>query len=224
MENFWQGWSRPREKLAIFVEKYMTTMKDHIRAFDADMNAMLEALQERVKRYQEESASYMFEAENKMAGMTACINKLKVDYEKQLAINKCATLEKRELEKHFELLKGELERMRIVQAASSHEALTDVAAHNETAVAAQAEVRQRIYGEVIEKLIAEAEHYPSNQNDKAEAIKSAIQALLLAEGVQLPAELRARLQNLGRKEAAMARAMVEVTGNEKVIFGGQSNG
>ena len=89
---------------------------------------------------------------------------------------------------------------------------------------APANTRQGIYAEVIEKLIAEAEQYPSNQNDKAEAIKSAIQSLMLAEGVQLSAELRARLQSLGRKEATMARAMVEVTGNDKVIFGGQSHG
>ena len=165
-----------------------------------------------------------FEEENKIAGLEACITKLKAEYARQLAINKHAMLEKQVMAREIEVLKGELEGMKILQAASSHEALTDVVAHNETSVATHAETRQGIYAEVIEKLIAEAEHYPSNQNDKAEAIKSAIQSLMLAEGVQLSTELRNRLQNLGRKEATMARAMVEVTGNDKVIFGGQGNG
>jgi hypothetical protein len=128
------------------------------------------------------------------------------------------------MKKEIEVLKGKLEGLRIVQSASRRAASVDVEPENEVSATIQAEVRQRIYGEVIEKLITEAEQYPSNQNDKAEAIKSAIQSLMLAEGVQLPTELRIRLQNLGRKESTMARAMVEVTGNDKVIFGGLGNG
>lgn len=190
-----------RDKMrAIFVEKIVKTMKDNINTF---------------------------EDENKIAGLEACITKLKAEYERQLDINKRTILEKKAMGREIEVLKGELEGLKMLQAAARRIEHTDevaVAANNETAVAAQAETRQRIYAEVIEKLIAEAEHYPSNQNDKAEAIKSAIQSLMLAEGVQLSTELRARLQSLGRKEATMARAMVEVTGNEKVIFGGQSNG
>ena len=168
-----------------------------------------------------------FEDENKIAGLEACITKLKAEYERQLDINKRIILEKKAMGREIEVLKGELEGLKMLQAAARRIEHTDevaVAANNETAVAAQAETRQRIYAEVIEKLISEAEQYPSNQNDKAEAIKSAIQSLMLAEGVQLSAELRARLQSLGRKEATMARAMVEVTGNDKVIFGGQSHG
>ena len=168
-----------------------------------------------------------FEDENKIAGLEACITKLKAEYERQLAINKRTMLEKKAMGREIEVLKGELEGLKMLQAAARRIEQTDevaVAANNETAVAAQAETRLRIYAEVIEKLISEAEQYPSNQNDKAEAIKSAIQSLMLAEGVQLTTELRARLQSLGRKETTMARAMVEVTGNEKVIFGGQSHG
>lgn len=178
-------------------EKKMTTMKDNVNTF---------------------------EYENKIAGLEACITKLKSEYERQQAISKCAMLEKKTMEREIEVLKGKLEAMHIVQAASSHEAPADVAADNETAVTSPAEMRQGIYAEVIEKLIAEGEQWPSNQNDRAEVLKSAIQSLMLAEGMQLPAELRARLQNLGRKEATMARAMVEVTGNDKVIFGGHGNG
>ena len=164
------------------------------------------------------------EAEAKIAGLEACITQLRTEYERQLAINKRALLEKRAMGREIERLKGELEGLRIVQDASRRVASVDVAPDNEAITEIQAEMKQRIYVEVIGKLITEAEQYPSNQNDKAEAIKSAIQSLMLAEGVQLPTELRIRLQNLGRKEAAMARAMVEVTGNDKVIFGGQSNG
>ena len=165
-----------------------------------------------------------FEAEDRIANLEACLAKLKPEYELQLAINRRNMLENRCLTKEIEKLKGELEALRIVQDASRRVASVDVAPDNEAITEIQAEMKQRIYVEVIEKLITEAEQYPSNQNDKAEAIKSAIQSLMLAEGVQLPTELRIRLQNLGRKEAAMARAMVEVTGNDKVIFGGQSNG
>lgn len=165
-----------------------------------------------------------FDAENKIAGLEACNKKLQAEYERQLAINKRALLEKKAMGREIERLKGELEGLRIVQDASRRVASVDEAPDNEAAVADQAGVRQRIYGEVIGKLIAEAEQYPSNQNDKAEAIKSAIQSLMLAEGVQLPTELRTRLQNLGRKESTTARAMVEVTGNDKVIFGGLGNG
>ena len=162
-----------------------------------------------------------FEEENKIAGLEACIAKLKAEYERQLDVNRRNMLEQKMMGREIEVLKGELEAMRIVRAP-----LVPVErdGRGEADLPAPAETRQRIYGEVIEKLIAEAEQYPSNQNDKAEAIKSAIQSLLLGEGVQLSAELRTRLQNLGRKEATMARAMVEVTGNDKVIFGGQSNG
>lgn len=163
-------------------------------------------------------------AEDKIAGLEACNKKLQAEYERQLAINKRALLEKRAMGREIERLKGELEGLRIVQDASRRVASVDEAPDNDAAVADQAGVKQRIYVEVIGKLIAEAEQYPSNQNDKAEAIKSAIQSLMLAEGVQLPTELRIRLQNLGRKEAAMARAMVEVTGNDKVVFGGLGNG
>ena len=84
--------------------------------------------------------------------------------------------------------------------------------------------KQSSYSEVIEKLIYEAEQYPSNQNDKAEAIKGVIQSLILGEGIELSAELKKRLQSLGRKETAMAHSLVEVKGNDKVIFGGTSNG
>ena len=163
-------------------------------------------------------------AEDKIAGLEACNKKLQAEYERQLAINKRALLEKKAMGREIERLKGELEGMRIVQDASRRIASVDEAPDNEAVTEIQAEMRQRIYGEVIEKLIAEAEQYPSNQNDKAEAIKSAIQSLMLAEGVQLPTELRIRLQNLGRKESTMARAMVEVTGNDKVVFGGLGNG
>ncbi len=163
-------------------------------------------------------------AEDKIAGLEACIRKLQIEYERQLAINKCALLEKRAMGREIERLKGELEGLRIVQSASRRAVSVDVEPENEASATLQAEVRQRIYGEVIEKLIAEGEQYPSNQNDKAEVIKSAIQSLILADNVQLTAALRTRLQNLGRKEATMARAMVEVTGNDKVIFGGQGNG
>ena len=164
------------------------------------------------------------EAESKIAGLEACNTQLRREYEWQLAINKRSQLEKSAMKKEIEMIKGELEGLRIVQDSSRRAESIDAAPDGEMPAAALAEMRQRIYGEVIEKLIAEAEQYPSNRNDKAEAIKSAIQSLLLAEGVQLTAELRTRLQNLGRKEAAMARAMVEVTGNEKVVFGGLGNG
>lgn len=163
-------------------------------------------------------------AEDKIAGLEACNKKLQAEYEWQLAINKRDLLEKRAMGREIERLKGELEGLRIVQDASRRIASVDEAPDNEAVTEIQAEMRQRIYGEVIEKLIAEAEQYPSNQNDKAEAIKSAIQSVMLAEGVQLPTELRIRLQNLGRKESTMARAMVEVTGNDKVVFGGLGNG
>ena len=159
------------------------------------------------------------EYENKIAGLEARITNLKAEYERQLAINKRTKLEKQVMGREIEVLKGELEGLKMLQAASRLTESTE-----EVAMVAPANTRQGIYAEVIEKLIAEAEQYPSNQNDKAEAIKSAIQSLMLAEGVQLSAELRARLQSLGRKEATMARAMVEVTGNDKVIFGGQSHG
>ena len=162
-------------------------------------------------------------AEDKIAGLEACNKKLQAEYERQLAINKRALLEKRAMGREIERLKGELEGLRIVQDASRRVASVDVAPDNEAVTEIQAEMKQCIYVEVIGKLIAEAEQYPSNQNDKAEAIKSAIQSVMLTEGVQLPAALRTRLQNLGRKEAAMARAMVEVTGNDKVVFGGLGN-
>ena len=164
------------------------------------------------------------EAEAKIAGLEACITQLRNEHERQLAISRRDQLEKQMMKREIEVLKGELEGLRIVQSASRRAASVDVAPDNEVSAAPQTEVRQRIYGEVIEKLITEAEQYPSNQNDKAEAIKSAIQSLILADSVQLTAALRTRLQNLGRKEATMARAMVEVTGNDKVIFGGQGNG
>ena len=164
------------------------------------------------------------EAETKIAGLEACITQLRTEYERQLAISRRDQLEKQMMKREIEVLKGELEGLRIVQSASRRAESVDVAPDNEVSAAPQTEVRQRIYGEVIEKLITEAEQYPSNQNDKAEAIKSAIQSLILADSVQLTAALRTRLQNLGRKEATMARAMVEVTGNDKVIFGGQGNG
>lgn len=163
-------------------------------------------------------------AEDKIAGLEACLAKLKPEYERQLAINRRNMLENQYLTKENEKLKGELEALRIVQDASRRVASVDVAPSSKAAAEMQAEMKQCIYVEVIGKLIAEAEQYPSNQNDKAEAIKSAIQSLMLAEGVQLPTELRIRLQNLGRKESTMARAMVEVTGNDKVIFGGLGNG
>lgn len=162
--------------------------------------------------------------ENKIASLEACIAQLKPEYERQMAINKRNMLENQYLTKEIEKLKGELEGMRILQDASRRVASIDMAPSSKAAAEMQAEMKQHIYVEVIEKLIAEAEQYPSNQNDKAEAIKSAIQSLMLAEGVQLPTELRTRLQNLGRKESTMARAMVEVTGNEKVVFGGLGNG
>ena len=163
-------------------------------------------------------------AEDKIAGLEACNKKLQAEYERQLDINKRALLEKRAMGREIERLKGELEGLRIVQDASRRIASVDEAPDNEAVTEIQAEMKQCIYVEVIGKLIAEAEQYPSNQNDKAEAIKSAIQSLMLAEGVQLPTELRTRLQNLGRKESTTARAMVEVTGNDKVIFGGLGNG
>ena len=163
-------------------------------------------------------------AEDKIAGLEACNKKLQAEYERQLAINKRDLLEKRAMGREIERLKGELEGLRIVQDVSRRVASVDVAPDNEAVTEIQAEMKQCIYVEVIGKLIAEAEQYPSNQNDKAEAIKSAIQSLMLAEGVQLPTELRTRLQNLGRKESTMARAMVEVTGNDKVVFGGLGNG
>lgn len=164
------------------------------------------------------------EAETKIAGLEACITQLRTEYERQLAINRRDQLEKQMMKREIEKLKGELEGLRIVQSASRRIDMINERPNNEAIAADQAEVRQGIYGEVIGKLIAEAEQYPSNQNDKAEAIKSAIQSLILADGVLLTAELRTRLQNLGRKEATMARAMVEVTGNDKVVFGGLGNG
>ena len=163
-------------------------------------------------------------AEDKIAGLEACNKKLQAEYERQLAINKRALLEKRAMGREIERLKGELEGLRIVQDASRRIASVDEAPDNEAVTEIQAEMKQCIYVEVIGKLIAEAEQYPSNQNDKAEAIKSAIQSVMLTDGVQLPAALRTRLQNLGRKESTMARAMVEVTGNDKVVFGGLGNG
>ena len=194
-------------------------MTNDISTFEADMEGMLGTLQERVKRFSKAAESKLANKDSELVGLHARLNRLMCDYDKQLAINKAMTMEMQSMRKHIAILTGELEHSKAMGAASG-DAMRDEAAD----LAALAEVKQRTYCEVIEKLIAEAEQYPSNQNDKAEAIKGAIQSLMLAEGVQLPAELRARLQCLGRKEATMARAMVEVTGNDKVIFGGGSNG
>lgn len=196
---------------------YMT-MKEKFGAFEADMEGMFRTLQERVKRFHEESESELMDRDSELVGLHARLNRLSCDYSKQLAVNKALTMEMNTMRKHMAMLKGELEQAKVMEAASS--GVRDEAED----LAALAEVKQRTYSEVIGKLIAEAEQYPSNQNDKAEAIKGAIQSLMLAESVQLPAELRSRLQRLGRKETTMARAMVEVTGNDKVIFGGQGNG
>lgn len=81
---------------------------------------------------------------------------------------------------------------------------------------------------LVTEIIAYAEKFPPEQNEKAEVVKEVLYAKSV-NGI-IPYEvlndvLRERLNNLGRKEQHyQIKSLVEVSGNDKVILGGLSNG
>ena len=79
-----------------------------------------------------------------------------------------------------------------------------------------------LFRNFVESIIEYAEKFPSNQNDKADVIKAMLQAKgfngYIPEGV-LTAELRERIENLGRKETPLP-SMFSISGNNEVNIGG----
>lgn len=81
---------------------------------------------------------------------------------------------------------------------------------------------------VVEKLIAYAEEFPSNQNDRAEIIKEALLAKCFNGHIPsdaLSPEWKTRLLNLGRKEMGMTfkgKSMFNISGNDQVNIGGNN--
>lgn len=90
------------------------------------------------------------------------------------------------------------------------------------------EIRIEAIRTLVTEMIAYAERFPYEQNEKAEVVKEVLYAKsvngFIPHGV-LDEALRERLNNLGRKEQHyQIKSLVEVSGNDKVILGGLGNG
>ena len=198
--------------------------------FMIDEELLLRTIQAQVSNWKQEAADMEARYEAKLEVMRKLLDEEKTDCaelkkENRRLRRRCDLLEER---KRMMLDEKSAQRIKIKHLEKENNRLRNelegVCPGSGENIPIISRERDVSWCELIDKLVMIVENYPSNQNDKAMIIKTLIQSVVLQEHISLPQDLLKRLQSLGGKETAMARSFIDVSGNDKVILGGLSNG
>ena len=201
-----------------------------MKNFEINEELLLRTIQEQVSNWKQEAANMEAQYEAKLEVVRKLLEEEKSDNQELKKENrrlrrKCDFLEER---KRMMLDEKSAQRIKIKHLEKENNRLRNelegVSPDRNENISIISKERDVSWCELIEKFVVIVENYPSNQNDKAVVIKTLIQSVVLQEHLSLPQNLLKRLQSLGGKETAMARSLIDVSGNDKVIFGGINNG
>ena len=201
-----------------------------MKNFEINEELLLRTIQEQVSNWKQEAANMEAQYEAKLEVVRKLLEEEKIDNQELKKENrrlrrKCDFLEER---KRMMLDEKSAQRIKIKHLEKENNRLRNelegVSPDRNENISIISKERDVSWCELIEKFVVIVENYPSNQNDKAVVIKTLIQSVVLQEHLSLPQNLLKRLQSLGGKETAMARSLIDVSGNDKVIFGGINNG
>lgn len=201
-----------------------------MKNFHINEELLLRTIQEQVSNWKQEVANMEAQYEAKLEVMRKLLEEEKTDNQELKKENRRLRRKYNFLEERKRMMLDEKSAQRIKikhlekENSRLRNELEGVCPDRNENIPIISKERDVSWCELIEKFVIIAENYPSNQNDKAVVIKTLIQSVVLQEHLSLPQDLLKRLQSLGGKETAMARSLIDVSGNDKVIFGGINNG